>query len=166
MEIEIRYIGEKLEPVLRECDLYPAETIPLVASRGAPTGGTNYTRHLTVWSKDVIIIAAEDDYESENGSAVLRSLATLHKLKAIRIKSINGINVADNNSTNVEWTEREMQAIAQLSEDSELSRTRVLQQALRLYQDHHYRVKAGLRQVWLNEKGEQVVEPGGCGGED
>jgi len=95
MELEIRFIGEELEPPLKASTLVPASQLSEIMLRGAPMGNPVYTRHLTVFTWDDILFAAEDTNGESNGaSEALRLLSTLHSVGAVTITSINGVQLA------------------------------------------------------------------------
>lgn len=95
MEIEIRFIGEELEGPLEASKLVPESQLSEVILRGAPMGSPVYTRHLTVFTWDDILFAAEDTNGESNGaSEALRLLSTLHSVGAVTITSINGVQPA------------------------------------------------------------------------
>ena len=95
MEVEIRFIGEELERPLKQSKLVPESQLGEIILRGAPMGCPFYTRHLTVFTWDDILFAAEDTNGESNGaSEALRLLSGLHADGAVTITSINGVQLA------------------------------------------------------------------------
>jgi hypothetical protein len=69
--------------------------------------------------------------------------------------------LADNHN----WGDKEREALASLAAQKQLSKERVLLQALRLYQLWDHRMEQGQKPQWVDAGGQPVAEVGGCGGE-
>lgn len=166
MEIELRFIGQNL-PLLRESEIIPAEELPNILRMGSPAGDTCYTRHLTVFSQTDILFTAEDlQYESDAATVLYSFLAKAHKEKLIRILSINGVRLPDNQAVTGTWKEKELKAIFDLAKETDLSAFAVLRQGLRLYQMAHAHYKKGHRMAWVDQDGKLIPEiTGGCMGD-
>jgi hypothetical protein len=166
MNVEIRILGDQLALLLKEAGI-PEGLCARINQLGAPVPGTSWRRHLTVFKNTNVLYTGEDlSYETNTASAMFLLLWQQHTQKLLRILSINGIPLPDNECLAVEWSSKEEQVIRQLAEDTDLSSAQVLRQALRLYQMYHYQVKEGLTMAWKNDQGQIVPEHSpGCMGD-
>ena len=161
MNLEIRLLGEKIEDLLKEAGI-PEVLRPLISKMGGIVAGTSWARHITVFNnKDTIATGEDMSYETNTASTMFLLLWKQHTQKLLRIISINGVVIPDNECLAVEWSPKEEQAIKQLAEETDLTNAGVLRQALRHYQYHQFRVKQGNQPAWLDEQGQRIPETGG-----